>query len=142
MEVVELHARLISALKRGDHEAFVALFHPEVEMRTVSHSGEIFAGRDGVRSWWQIIRSAAVHEPSVSETQTLSDRALYVRGRLQTSVPGGGIRDVPAAWVVVSSDGLVWRYQPVAGRAEALAYARRVGAAGRRPRDMEGFSEV
>jgi hypothetical protein len=38
------------------------------------------------------------------------------------------MRDIPETWVIVAKDGLMWRYRPVRGHEDAVAYARLVGA--------------
>ena len=52
---VELYRQITDAFSRRDLDAFLALSHPEVEIRPRSaalEGGDPYRGHDGVRKWW------------------------------------------------------------------------------------------
>jgi len=65
---------------------------------------------------------ASVDRVVISE---LADETFHARIQFERD---GWFTDRQAHWVMIERDGLAWRYRPVADRAEAVAYARELGA--------------
>jgi SnoaL-like domain len=59
-ENVELVEAAFAALDRGDLDGLLALFHPEVEFRSLvaEAEGRTYKGHDGVREWWDSVVQA------------------------------------------------------------------------------------
>ena len=71
---VALYHQMIEALNRRDLDAFLALSHPECEIRPRSaalEGGAPYHGHDGLRSWWENLLS--VFPDFTSEIDEVSD---------------------------------------------------------------------
>ena len=126
MDVLELYARLTREFVRRDLESYVALMHPEVEFTTVAFGEErVFRGHDGVREWWETLSAKPGYDAYSSAATALADDAVLIRARIRAPSQSGGYLDVAALWLLVSRDGLVWRYRPVESEEAARSeYAR------------------
>ena len=133
MDVLELHARITREFVRRDLESYLALMHPEVEFTTVAFGEErVFRGHEGVREWWETLSAKPGYDAYSSSATALADDAILIRARIRAPSQSGGYLDVAALWLLVSRDGLVWRYRPVeseeAARAEYAGLAPPDGA--------------
>jgi hypothetical protein len=126
-DITQLHERLALAFRHRSWESFSALIHPEVEFRSVVEPNRTYAGQHGARAWWDEISDLLVFQPTFGDVVPLSERVVFIEGRIQASMPTG-MRDTPACWVLVAKDHLWWRWRPVQSRSEAFAYAEELGA--------------
>jgi ketosteroid isomerase-like protein len=106
-EIRSIYVRAAAAVEQGDREAFVGLFHPDVELRSVL-TDQVYRGHAGVNAWFEVLTSALVLAPTVTEIESVDANAWYVTGRLQASQPEGGIADHPMTWLVILDEGLIW----------------------------------
>ena len=76
-----------------------------------------------------VVRVATVLLAAILSTRVfgLGEHAVFIEGRIQFE-RDGWFTDRQAHWVMIERDGLAWRYRPVADRAEAVEYARELGA--------------
>jgi len=126
-DITQLHERLVLALRHRSWESFSALIHPEVEFRSVVEPSRTYAGRHGARAWWDEMSELLVFQPTFGDIVPLSERVVFIAGRIQASM-STGIRDTPACWVLVAKDHLLWRWRPVQSESEAFDYAEELGA--------------
>ena len=126
MDVLELYARVTREFVRRDLESYLALMHPDVEFTTVAFGEErVFRGHDGVREWWQTLSAKPGYDAYSSAATALADDAILIRARIRAPSQSGGYLDVAALWLLVSREGLVWRYRPVGSEEAARSeYAR------------------
>ena len=102
-ENVERTHRVYDAMNRGDLEALLALAHPEVEAipRLLGvEGGDIYRGHDGVREWWQSIRSAFPDfNATIFEIRAAAD-ATVSNVRFQGHGGGSGVPFEDTIWQV------------------------------------------
>jgi hypothetical protein len=119
---MELYARVSREFERRQLESYLELMHPEVEFTTVAFGRErVFRGHDGVREWWAALTARPGYDAYSSTATALADDAILIRARIRAPSPGGGYLDASALWLLVTRDGLVWRYRPVESEDDARA---------------------
>ena len=55
-EIRSIYVRAAAAVEQGDREAFVGLFHPDVELRSVL-TDQVYRGHAGVNAWFEVLTS-------------------------------------------------------------------------------------
>jgi ketosteroid isomerase-like protein len=123
-ENVERTYRVNDAMNRGDLEAVLALTHPEVEAipRLLGvEGGDTYRGHDGVREWWQSIRSAFPDfNATILEIRAVAD-ATISNVRFQGRGAGSGVPFEDTIWQVARwRDGKAIWIKSYRNRAEAL----------------------
>jgi len=124
--VMLLQRRMAVALRQPDPDEFVALCHPDIEFQTYGLGARQLHGTDEILEWWRTMRDATAYRVTLAEVTPLSDRVVFIEGRIQFEREGW-FTDRQAHWVMIERDGLAWRYRPVADRAAAVEYARALG---------------
>ena len=124
---MRLQRRMEVALRKPEPEEFVALCHPEIEFQTYGLGPRELHGTGEILEWWSTMRSATAYKVTLIEVDPLSEHAVFIEGRIQFE-RDGWFTDRQAHWVLIERDDLAWRYRPVADRAEAVDYARSLGA--------------
>jgi hypothetical protein len=128
VDVEELREQMQAAMDSGDEASFMAAVHPDGVFTTVVFGGrEVFRGKDGAREWWSRYRGATVYEIYSRQSDRLTDHAILVTARLRVAGSDRGMEDAPRSWVVVERDGLIYSYQPVGSREEALEVVAGLG---------------
>jgi ketosteroid isomerase-like protein len=124
-ENVELAHRAYEALRRNDIEALVAVVHPDVEWHSLVLEIEgVFHGHEGVREWWQGIRTTFPDwNPWLLEVRTNGAHVVMnVRGVGRGAASGVDIDE--DFWQVAEiRDGLIVWYRAVRTEDEALKAA-------------------
>ena len=119
---VDLARTAYAALLRDDIDAVVALAHPDVEWHSLvlEMEGE-FRGHDGIRRWWESIRSAFPDwRPALADIEARGDWVL-MHAQATGSGAASGVGIAGDFWQAVEvRDGLVVRYHAVRTRDEAL----------------------
>ncbi len=124
MDVEQLREQMEQAMDSGDESRFVAAIHPDAVFTTVVFGGRhVFRGKDGAREWWTRYRGATVYEVYSLASERITEDAVLISARLRVAGSERGMEDAPRSWVMVERDGLIYRYQPVESREEALAAA-------------------
>jgi len=114
MDVLALYARMARDFDRRDLESYLEVIHPEVEFTTVAFGEErVFRGHAGVREWWETLSTRPGYDAYSSAATLIADDAIVIRARIRAPNESGGYLDAAALWLLVESDGLVWRYRPV-----------------------------
>ena len=80
----------------------------------------MFRGKAGAREWWEKREEAVVYDIYSAHVERISPHAIVIDARMRHGETGQGVEDANAMWLVVEKDGLVWRYQPVDSKADAL----------------------
>ncbi len=128
MDIESLRTRLADAMAAGDEDAYIELMHPDVVFTTVAFGDQqVFRGQAGARAWWEKREEAVVYDIYSARTERISPHAIVIEARMRHSEAGQGIEDAVAMWLVIEKDGLVWRYQPVDSKTDALAILEAVG---------------
>ena len=125
--IMRLQRRMADALRKPEADEFVALCHPDIEFQTYGLGARQLQGTGEILEWWSSMRSATAYKVTLIEVHPLGDHAVFIEGRIQFE-RDGWFTDRQAHWVMIERGGLAWRYRPVADRAEAVAYARELGA--------------
>jgi ketosteroid isomerase-like protein len=124
-ENVQIVKRGYEALQANDIEAFLNYVDPEVEWRSLIMEVEgVFHGRDGVREWWDGIRSVFPDwNPSIVGVRDLGDWVVvHARGIGSGATSGVGLDN--HFWQALKvRNGLVVRYGAFRTEAEALEAA-------------------
>jgi ketosteroid isomerase-like protein len=126
-ENLELAGRAYAAMNSGDLEALLALMHPEVEAipRLVGvEGGESYRGHEGVREWWQSIRTAFPDfNLTVLETRAATDSTIG-NLRFQGHGAGSGVPFEDTIWLVARwRDGKATWIKSYRNRGDALEAA-------------------
>ena len=127
-DIVTLARRAAHEIDRDNWENLHGLYHPEVEITTLSDPDRVHRGIEGLREWWAQKQSALIYQVTTDVVKPLSPRAAYISGRMYAQVAEGGIADRPYARVLVAKDGLIWRYRPVRDEEEAMDVVRALDA--------------
>jgi hypothetical protein len=125
--IMRLQRRMAVALREPEPDDFVALCHPEIEFQTYGLGSRQLHGTDEILEWWRTMRDATAYKVTLASVTPLGDRVIFIEGRIQFE-RDGWFTDRHAHWVLIERDDLAWRYRPVADRAEAVEYARSMGA--------------
>ena len=125
--IMRLQRQMAAALRKEEPDEFVALCHPDIEFQTYGLGARQLHGTDEILEWWGTMRDATAYKVTLSELHPLGRRAVFIEGRIQFE-RDGWFTDRQAHWVMIEREGLAWRYRPVADHAEALDYARSLGA--------------
>jgi uncharacterized protein len=121
-ENVEVCRRALDAFSEGDADAFAELTTPDLEWKTGlgAVEGEIFRGREGVRTYFERLRSAWEEFRFLpDEFHDLGDVVL-VLGHLHGRGRGGGVpvrSPVGAVWDL--RGGRIWRLRAYLDHDEA-----------------------
>jgi hypothetical protein len=125
--ILRLREQLAAALGDAGPDRFLALCHDDIEVKTFGLGDRVLRGKGEIAEWWAAMRGALVYTFSVNRITNFGDRVALIEGRIRFS-RDGWLTDHEAAWVMIGKDGLAWRYRPAEGRADALSYARSLGA--------------
>ena len=121
-ENIDIAQRAFSALKQGDIEAFLVLLDPEIEWNSLVLEIEgTFHGHDGVREWWQSLRSTFPDwQPSIVDIRDHEHRLLiHARGNGRGAASGAGVDE--DFWQAAElRDGLIVWYGAMRTETEAL----------------------
>jgi ketosteroid isomerase-like protein len=90
-ENVEIAQRAYAALRDDDVDQFLTYLDPEVEWHSLILEIEgVFRGHDGVRRWWQELRSVFPDwDPSIVEIRDLGDWVLVHAGGTGSGTASG-----------------------------------------------------
>lgn len=113
----------MAAYERGDLDELAALIHPDAEIQMLLLGGDSARGPEELRDALTR-REGVVHEPTVTQVESVADDAAIMVGRIQYSDIRGGLTDREAAWLTILRDGKLWRCWVFASAEEArTAYA-------------------
>ena len=105
----------------GDEDGYIELMHPDVVFTTVAFGNQqVFRGQAGAREWWEKREEAVVYDIYSARVERISPHAIVIEARMRHGETGQGMEDAVAMWLVIERDGLVWRYQPVDSKADAI----------------------
>jgi ketosteroid isomerase-like protein len=118
----------VEAFARRDAEALLALgVHEDAEFKTLIASVEggeagIYRGHDGVRTWMRELDETMEDlGGEVTEVHDLGDGRYLAAGRFFGTGKGSGATfDVPLAWVYMTEDGKLRRFEAHFERGAAL----------------------
>lgn len=128
MDIESLRTHLADAMAAEDEAGYIALMHPDLVFTTVAFGDqEVFRGQAGAREWWGKREEAVVYDIYSAHVERISPHAIVIEARMRHSETGQGMEDANAMWLVVEKDGLVWRYQPVDSKADALTILETLG---------------
>jgi ketosteroid isomerase-like protein len=122
-----LQRRVFDAVRRGRKDEFLALCHAEAEVVPDALGGRVVRGEAGLRRWWAEREHAIAYDVSVHGCRVLGRRVALVEGRIRV-MREGALFDRAARWVLISRDGLVWRYVAVRDVDDAYHVAGSLGA--------------
>jgi ketosteroid isomerase-like protein len=124
-ENVDAARRLIDAWNRGDVEAYVNSFHPQIEwfsavMGRMQGAETVYRGHEGIRRFWDEWHSVWDLTIEISEYRDLGDTVLSL-GRIRARGKASGVDlDVPVAYVGEAEGGLVRKLRAYLDPNEAL----------------------
>jgi ketosteroid isomerase-like protein len=124
-ENVEIAQRAYAALRDDDVDQFLTYLDPEVEWHSLILEIEgVFRGHDGVRRWWQELRSVFPDwDPSIVEIRDLGDWVLVHAGGTGSGM-ASGVGHFEDFWQIGRfRDGLMIWYGAFRGEDEALEAA-------------------
>jgi len=122
-ENVKKVERAYDAFRRGDLEAFVALHHPDCEVMPMQAQveGELYRGHDGVRAFWEHLRSVFEDWRPVAEEIRDHGELIIVRIRVTGRAGQSGVMFDETMWQALRvRDGLVWWWGNYRTEVEAL----------------------
>lgn len=126
-DIENIHAAT-EAFGRRDAEAVLSLgVHEDAEFKTLIASVEggeagVYRGHDGLRQWMRELDEQMEDlGGEVTEVHDLGEGRYLAAGRFFGTGKGSGARfDVPLAWVYVTDDGLLKRFEAHFDRSAAL----------------------
>ncbi len=128
MDIESLRTQLADAMAAEDEDGYVELMHPDAVFTTVAFGDQqVFRGRAGAREWWAKREDAVVYDVYSTHVERISPHAIVIDARMRHGEAGQGVEDANAMWLVIERDGLVWRYQPVDSKTDALTILETLG---------------
>jgi ketosteroid isomerase-like protein len=122
---VDAARRMFEAWNRGDVDAWLQSFHPEIEWFSevagrLEGDATVYRGRDQMRRFWEEWRTVWETTIEISELRDLGGNGVAL-GRVLTHGSGSGVDlEIPVAYVAEFEDGLVRKARAYLDQNKAL----------------------
>jgi ketosteroid isomerase-like protein len=110
MSNVDVVHQLVDAINRGDLEAILAVYDPDVDYRPLRAPIQgAYAGHAGIREWWaDTEENFAAFRLEAEEIRDIGDERVLAAGKLHVRGKGSGVEaSVPSASVIAFRGGLI-----------------------------------
>jgi ketosteroid isomerase-like protein len=115
--------RAWAAANRGEEDAMLAEFHPDVVAIPfgAAMEGRTYRGHDGILDWWRndILATWEVFEVHPERFEEVGDKLLVTGRWTARGIESGVDLDLPASWVIEVRDGKIAYWQTYTDHAQA-----------------------